>query len=120
MATIMTVEDSPSTRRIIINILLRAGHEVIDAASGAEALQKLSGNKVDLIITDVNMPNMNGFELTTLLRMDNNFKFTPILMITSQTSEAQRLKGREAGASGWIVKPFNPNKLIQIVDKVLR
>ena len=120
MSTIMTVEDSPSTRRIIVDTLRTAGHEVIEAEHGVEALEKAAGAKLDLIITDINMPHMDGIELTKKLRTEANHKFVPILMLTTETAESKRMKGKEAGATAWIVKPFDPEKLLMVVSKVIR
>ncbi len=120
MPTIMTVEDSPSTRRIIVDTLKTAGHEVIEAENGVDALQKSSGRKLDLVITDINMPQMDGIELTQRLRADNSHRFVPILMLTTESAEGKRMKGKEAGATAWIVKPFDPQKLLGVVSKVIR
>jgi len=120
MATIMAVDDSPSTRRIIVDTLKTAGHTVMEADNGVEALKILAGNKVDLIITDINMPHMDGVELTKKLRTDDNFKFTPILMLTTETAGHKRLKSKDAGATAWLVKPFDSKKLLIIVAKLMR
>jgi two-component system chemotaxis response regulator CheY len=120
MATIIVVEDSASTLRMIVDTLKTAGHIVMEAENGAEALEVLSGKRVDLIITDINMPHMDGVELTQKLRRLPNFKFTPILMLTIETAVHKRLKGKEAGATAWLVKPFDSQKLITIVAKLIR
>jgi two-component system chemotaxis response regulator CheY len=120
MATIMAVDDSPSTLHMIVDTLKRAGHTVMQAENGAKALEVLSDKTVDLIITDINMPDMDGVELTQTLRLEPKFKFTPILMLTIETAGYKRLKGKEAGATAWLVKPFNPQKLTTIVAKLIR
>jgi two-component system chemotaxis response regulator CheY len=95
------------------------GHEVIQACDGKEALQLLQGKKVDLVIADVNMPNMDGITLVKSLREQADYKFTPILMLTTESQESKRQQGKVAGATGWIVKPFNPEQLLNVVKKVL-
>jgi len=119
MATILTVDDTASMRQMISFTLNSVGHDVIQAADGKEALELLQGKKVDLVIADVNMPNMDGITLVKSLRALADFKFTPILMLTTESQEAKRQQGKVAGATGWIVKPFNPEQLLTIVKKVL-
>ncbi len=120
MATILTVEDSPSTRRIIVDTLKAAGHQVIEAENGVEALDKSASAKLDLVITDINMPHMDGIELTRKLRTETSHRFVPVLMLTTETAENKRMKGKDAGATAWIVKPFDPEKLLAVVSKVIR
>jgi two-component system chemotaxis response regulator CheY len=120
MATIMAVDDSPSTLHMIVDTLKRAGHTVMQAENGAEALEVLSDKTVDLIITDINMPDMDGVELTQALRLEPKFKFTPILMLTIETAGHKRLKGKDAGATAWLVKPFDSKKLLMVVAKLIR
>lgn len=119
MATILTVDDTASMRQMISFTLNSVGHEVIQACDGKEALQLLQGKKVDLVIADVNMPNMDGITLVKNLREQPDFKFTPILMLTTESQESKRQQGKVAGATGWIVKPFNPEQLLNVVKKVL-
>jgi two-component system chemotaxis response regulator CheY len=119
MATILTVDDTASMRQMISFTLNSVGHEVIQACDGKEALQLLQGKKVDLVIADVNMPNMDGIALVKLLREQVDYKFTPILMLTTESQESKRQQGKVAGATGWIVKPFNPEQLLNVVKKVL-
>jgi two-component system chemotaxis response regulator CheY len=90
----------------------------VEAEDGKDALLKIVANKVDVVITDLNMPNMNGFELIRALRADGNYKFTPILMLTTEGDGSKKEEGKAAGATGWIVKPFNPEKLVEVVKKV--
>ncbi|MFZ5799305.1 MAG: response regulator [Thermodesulfobacteriota bacterium] len=116
---IMTVEDSTSLREMITFTLGEAGYEVAEAADGLDALAKLKGFKADLIITDLNMPNMNGIELTRSLRADPAYKFAPIIFLTTESQLQKKQAAKEAGATGWIVKPFKPDQLLQVVRKVL-
>lgn len=114
----LTVDDSKTMRDMVSFTLKGAGYEIIEAGDGQEAIAALQGKKVDVVITDLNMPNMNGIELIRALRADPNYKFTPILMLTTESGDNMKVEGKQAGATGWIVKPFNPEKLIQVVNKV--
>ncbi|OGI44436.1 MAG: Fis family transcriptional regulator [Candidatus Muproteobacteria bacterium RIFCSPHIGHO2_01_FULL_65_16] len=119
MATIMTVDDTASMRQMISFTLNSAGHEVTQASDGEEALKHARKKKFDLVIADINMPNMDGITLVKQLRDLPEYKFTPILMLTTESQEAKRQQGKSAGATGWIVKPFNPEQLLNVVKKVL-
>jgi len=119
MATILTVDDTASMRQMISFTLSSVGHEVIQACDGHEALMLLKGKKVDLVIADINMPNMDGITLVKSLREQADYKFTPILVLTTESRESKRQQGKVAGATGWIVKPFNPEQLLNVVKKVL-
>jgi len=119
MATILTVDDTASMRQMISFTLHSVGHEVIQASDGQEALKVIEGKKVDLVIADINMPNMDGITLLKSLRALADYKFTPILMLTTESQETKRQQGKVAGATGWIVKPFNPEQLLTVVKKVL-
>jgi two-component system chemotaxis response regulator CheY len=119
MATILTVDDTASMRQMISFTLHSVGHEVIQASDGQEALKVIEGKKVDLVIADINMPNMDGITLLKSLRARADYKFTPILMLTTESQDAKRQQGKVAGATGWIVKPFNPEQLLNVVKKVL-
>jgi two-component system chemotaxis response regulator CheY len=114
----MAVDDSKTMRDMVSFTLKEVGFEVIDAEDGKQALEKLKTTKVDAIITDLNMPNMNGYELIRALRADPLYKMAPILMLTTEGDDAKKQEGKNAGATGWIVKPFNPEKLVQVVKKV--
>ena len=105
-------------REMVSFTLKGAGYEVVDAEDGQQALERLKGVRVDAVITDLNMPNMNGYELIRALRADPNYKMAPILMLTTEGDDAKKVEGKAAGATGWIVKPFNPEKLVQVVKKV--
>jgi two-component system, chemotaxis family, chemotaxis protein CheY len=115
---ILTVDDSKTIREMVSFTLANAGFEVIEAHDGQHAIEVLAGQKVDAIITDINMPNMDGLTLVKHLRANDNYKFTPILVLTTEGDETKKQEGRNAGATGWIVKPFNPEKLLQVVNKV--
>lgn len=114
----LTVDDSRTMRDMVSFTLKNAGFEVVEAEDGKDALNKIKGHKLDVIITDLNMPNMNGIELIKSLRAQDDYKFTPILMLTTESDDTKKSEGKTAGATGWIVKPFNPEKLIQVVNKV--
>lgn len=117
--TILTVDDTASMRQMISFTLNSVGYEVIQASDGAEALKLAQGTKVDLVIADLNMPNMDGIALVKSLRALEQYRFTPILMLTTESQEEKRQQGKRAGATGWIVKPFNPEQLVNVVRKVL-
>lgn len=114
----ITVDDSKTMRDMVSFTLKGAGFEVLEAEDGKAALNVLGNNKVDVVITDLNMPNMNGVELIKNLRASPMHKFTPILMLTTESDDSKKSEGKTAGATGWIVKPFNPEKLIEVVKKV--
>ncbi len=116
---IMTVDDSSSVRQMVGFTLKDAGYEVIEAVDGKDALAKLAGS-VDMIITDLNMPNMDGIELIRQVRAIPSYKFVPIVMLTTESQAEKKQVGKEAGATGWIVKPFKPEQLLAVVKKVVR
>lgn len=117
--TIMTVDDSASIRQMVSMTLKSAGFEVIEACDGQDALSKLKGD-VHMIITDLNMPNMDGVTLIKNVRAGATHKFIPIVMLTTESQAGKKQEGKAAGATGWIVKPFNPEQLLAVVNKVLR
>jgi two-component system chemotaxis response regulator CheY len=119
VARILVVDDSTTMRQMVSFTLTDAGHEVTEAADGNKALAEAKGKKFDLVITDVNMPGMNGIDLVKSLRALDEFKFTPILVLTTESGQDVKSRGREVGATGWIVKPFSPEVLIQTLRKVL-
>jgi two-component system chemotaxis response regulator CheY len=119
MASILAVDDSASMRQMVSFTLKGAGYEVVEAVDGAEALNIAKGRSVNLVITDVNMPNMDGISLIGELRKLPAYKFTPLLMLTTESSADKKQAGKAAGATGWIVKPFNPDQLLATVKKVL-
>jgi two-component system chemotaxis response regulator CheY len=116
---IITIDDAATMRKMISFTLKGAGHEVIEASDGVEALGIMRQSSVDMVITDVNMPRMDGLELTRQLRAQPAFARTPIILLTTESDPAKKLQGRAAGATGWIVKPFNQDQLLAIVSKVL-
>src|SRR5579872_6334063 len=117
---ILTVDDSKTMRDMVSFTLKNAGFNVIEAGDGADALRILNdqGTRFDLIITDLNMPVMDGFELIESVRANASYKYTPILMLTTESDTQKKERGKALGATGWIVKPFNPDKLVQVVGKV--
>jgi two-component system chemotaxis response regulator CheY len=119
MATILAVDDSASMRQMVAFTLKGAGHEVIEAGDGEEAYGIAQRKSVNLVITDVNMPKMDGIALTRKLRTLPGYKFTPILTLTTESTAEKKQAGKAAGATGWIVKPFNPEQLLATVNKVL-
>lgn len=117
--TILAVDDSRTMRDMVAFTLKGAGFNVLSAEDGTDALQVLENNgPVHLIITDLNMPRMDGFALIEELRANAVHKYVPILMLTTESDSAKKERGRAVGATGWIVKPFNPEKLVQVVNKV--
>jgi len=117
--TIMTVDDSASVRQMVSFTLKDAGYNVIEACDGADALVKSSGNSINLIVTDLNMPNLDGIELIKKIRAGSEHKFVPILMLTTESQDEKKLQGKAAGATGWIVKPFKPEQLLAVIKKVI-
>ena len=115
---IMTADDSASMRQMVSMTLKQAGFDVVEAVDGQDAVTKLSG--IDMLITDLNMPNMDGIELIKQVRSKPEFKFIPIIMLTTESQDSKKAEGKAAGASGWIVKPFKPDQLISVINKVLR
>jgi two-component system chemotaxis response regulator CheY len=119
MANILAVDDSASMRQMVAFTLKGAGHTVTDAADGQQALNIAKTASFDLVLTDVNMPVMDGITLTKQLRALPNYRFTPILVLTTEAGSDKKSEGRAAGATGWLVKPFNPDQLLATVKKVL-
>lgn len=117
--TIMTADDSASIRQCVRIALCEAGYGVVEATDGQEAVNLFERNKIDMLIFDVNMPNMDGIEAIRRVRQMPAGKFIPAILLTTESAETMKQKGKQAGATGWIVKPFNPEKLIGIVKKVL-
>ncbi len=120
--TILAVDDSTSIRQMVAFTLKSAGYAVIEAADGQEGLDKATAanaGDITLILTDQNMPRMDGLTLTKTLRGMPQFATTPILMLTTESSDAMKSQGRAAGATGWLVKPFDPHKLLEVVKKVI-
>jgi two-component system chemotaxis response regulator CheY len=116
---IMTADDSASVRQMVSFTLKQGGYEVVEAVDGKDALQKLSTTKVDMLITDLNMPNLDGIGLIKGARALAGCKFIPIVMLTTESQDSRKQDGKSAGATGWIVKPFKPEQLMAVVKKVL-
>ena len=119
MATILAVDDSASMRQMVSFTLKGAGYDVVEAVDGVDALNKAKQQAVNLVITDINMPNMDGITLIAELRKLPSYKFTPLLMLTTESAPEKKQAGKAAGATGWIVKPFNPDQLLATVKKVI-
>lgn len=117
--TIMTVDDSASIRQMVSFTLREVGYDVLEAVDGKDALGKIRGATVSMVITDLNMPNMDGIELIRNLRANSAYKFIPIIMLTTESQGTKKQEGKSAGATGWIVKPFKPDQLLSVVKKVL-
>ena len=119
MARILAVDDSAAMRQMVGITLTGAGHQVEQAIDGREALQIAERTKFDLVITDVNMPNMDGITLVRELRNRASYKYVPLLVLTTEATTERKQQGKAAGATGWLVKPFNPERLLATVAKVL-
>jgi two-component system chemotaxis response regulator CheY len=119
MANILIADDSSSMRNMVSMTLESAGHKVTNAEDGQVALKIAKEKQFDAVVTDLNMPNMNGIELIKQLRTLQEYKYTPILLLTTESSDDKKTLGKSAGATGWLVKPFNPDKLIATVKRVL-
>lgn len=117
--TILVVDDSASLRQVVIIALKGAGYDAIEAADGKDALGKLDGQKIHLIVSDVNMPNMDGITLVKEIKKLPAYKFTPIIMLTTESGDDKKAAGQAAGAKAWIVKPFQPNQLLTAVSKLV-
>lgn len=119
MANILAVDDSASMRQMVAFTLKGAGYNVVEAVDGLDALNKAKAQTFDCVVTDVNMPNKDGISLIKELRALPNYKFTPLLMLTTESGMDKKQQGKEAGATGWIVKPFNPDQLLKTIQKVM-
>ncbi len=117
--TILVVDDSDTLRQVVSIALKGAGYDVIEARDGKDALSKLTGLRVNLIISDVNMPNMDGITLVKEVKKLGAYKFTPIIMLTTETQEEKRREGQAAGAKAWVVKPFKPEQMLNAVAKLV-
>lgn len=116
---ILAVDDSKSMRQMVAMTLKSAGFDVTEGEDGVDGLNKAKAVHFDLVLTDINMPNMNGIELTRSLRALPAYKGTPIICLTTESSDEMKAKGKQAGATGWIVKPFSPEKLLATLERVL-
>ena len=116
---IMTADDSASVRQMVAFTIKQNGYEVIEAVDGQDALAKLSNQKVDMLLTDLNMPNLDGIGLIKGVRSNGPNKFIPIVMLTTESQDTKKSEGKAAGASGWIVKPFKPDQLVAVIKKLM-
>ncbi len=116
---ILAVDDSASMRKMVHFTLSGAGYSVVQAVDGIEALEYARGHEVDVVLTDVNMPRMDGISLVKELRALPTYRYTPMLVLTTESSQEKKLEGKQAGATGWIVKPFNPEQLLSTIARVL-
>lgn len=116
---ILAVDDSVSIRTSISFVLSQEGYEIVEAVDGVDGLEKAKKDKFNLVITDINMPNMDGIEMIKQLRATDGYKFTPIIALTTENQDSKMQEGKAAGATGWIVKPFTSEKLIAVVKKVI-
>lgn len=119
MLSILAVDDSASMRQMVSFTLKGAGYDVVEAVDGVDALNKAKSKKFDCVVTDVNMPNKDGITLIKELRTLPDYKFVPMLMLTTESGSDKKQQGKEAGATGWIVKPFNPDQLLKTINKVI-
>ncbi len=119
MVKILAVDDSQSMRQMVGYVLKSAGYEVVEAEDGQEALEWAEKNLVDLVLTDVNMPRMDGITLVGKLRELSDYQYVPILVLTTESGDDKKMAGKKAGATGWIVKPFDPQKLLKAIERVL-
>ncbi len=116
---ILIVDDSASVRAVQSYVLASAGYEVVEAVDGKDALNKLSSQRFHLILTDLNMPNLDGAGLVRAVRGDPDHRLVPVLVVTTESHESRKQEGRTAGATGWVVKPFTPDQLLSVVRRVL-
>jgi two-component system, chemotaxis family, chemotaxis protein CheY len=117
--TILVVDDSASLRQVVSIALKSGGYDVIEAADGKDALSKMTGQKIHLIISDVNMPNMDGISFLKEVKNHPAYKFTPVIMLTTEAGEGKKLEGQAAGARAWVVKPFKPDVILNAVSKLI-
>ena len=117
--TILIVDDSATIRQVVGMTLKGAGYEVMEASDGKDALKKLDGKKINLIISDVNMPNMDGITFVKEAKKLASYKFTPIIMLTTESQDSKKQEGQAAGAKAWVVKPFQPEQMLAAVAKLI-
>ena len=120
MKTVMTVDDSASIRQMVSFVLKGAGYDVVQAVDGLDAFSKLKGQELHLILSDINMPKMDGLEFTRRLRAMPEYRFVPVVLLTTESHPEKKQEGKAAGATGWIVKPFSPDQLLAVAKKVMR
>lgn len=117
---VLIVDDSTSMRQLVSFALTDAGYEVVAAVNGKDALDKINTAKVDIVVTDLNMPEMDGIEFIKQFRAKAGYRFTPVVMLTTESQESKKQEGKQAGASGWIVKPFTPEQLTDTVKRFVK
>jgi two-component system chemotaxis response regulator CheY len=117
--TVLIVDDSASLRQVVGITLRGAGYEVVEASDGMDALTKLDGRKIHLIVSDVNMPNMDGITLVQTVKQLPGYRFTPVLMLTTESEDGKKAQGKAAGAKAWMVKPFQPDQMLAAVAKLV-
>lgn len=117
--TILIVDDAKSMRGLVAITLQGAGYDVVDACDGLDALQKIENQKVHMVISDLNMPNMDGIEMIKSLKANPKYKFLPIIMLTTESEDSKKKAGQMAGAKAWIVKPFKPDTILNVVKKII-
>jgi two-component system, chemotaxis family, chemotaxis protein CheY len=117
--TVLAIDDSPSIRQMVAFTLKNSGYDVVEAVDGMDGLDKAKSKAVNLVLTDQNMPRMDGLTLIKTLRGMPSYKTVPILMLTTEASDTMKQQGRAVGATGWLVKPFDPQKLVEVVKKVI-
>ena len=117
--TIMVVDDSASLRQVVSIALKGAGYDIIEASDGKDGLSKLTGQKVHLIVSDVNMPNMDGITMVKEIKQNPAYKFTPVIMLTTESQESKKMEGKAAGVKAWMVKPFKPDQMLAAVSKLV-
>jgi len=117
--TILTVDDSLSVRQVLGTLLKSAGYDVLEACDGQDALSKLKGQKIHLIISDVNMPKLDGIGFVKAVKQLPTYKFTPIIMLTTESEEQKKKEGQAAGAKAWVVKPFKPDQMLGAIEKLV-
>lgn len=117
--TIMTVDDSASVRQMVNFTLKQSGYEIVEASNGVDALEKLKKRQIHMLITDVNMPELDGIGLVKKVRENPLYRFIPIIILTTESQGDKKREGKVAGATGWIIKPFSPDQLIAVVKKVM-
>jgi len=119
MATILVVDDSASLRQVVAIALRGAGYDVIEAGDGKQALSKLDGTKINLVVSDVNMPVMDGITFVTEMKQLPKYKFTPVIMLTTEAGADMKERGKAAGVKAWVVKPFKPDQMLSAVSKLI-
>ncbi|BEE18939.1 response regulator [Aeromonas enteropelogenes] len=117
--TILIVDDSATIRQVVGMTLKTAGYDVLEAQDGKDALNKLDGKKINLIISDVNMPNMDGISFVKEAKKLSSYKFTPVIMLTTESQDSKKQEGQAAGAKAWVVKPFQPEQMLAAVAKLI-